>query len=219
MKTRLCAFAVLSGLFAATAAPGAEPLSAQFQQFAMRPDNRQAVIQVLQTQWNQIVGVACPSIKPADWQVTIYQPVQFGADGKPLTGAWKEIVTSEGCGFRKIFNVASVINADGSVKRIGLLPGTSHADMLLERDAIVQARTAAIAILPKDCKQTLIVDTAFIAQEGKPAPATVPGRDAHPWREEWTLKACDATAIVTLHFVPDATGTGINAAVNETRRG
>lgn len=221
MSFRRFAFGILFGLGLAARASAAEPapLPAQFQQFALRPDNHQAVVEVLSTQWNQSVGVACASIKPVNWQATILQPVEFGSDGKPLKGSWKEIVTAEGCGFHKVFNVVSMINPDGSIKRIGLLPGTSHADMFLERDAILQARMAAVSVLPKDCTQVLIVDTAFVAQEGQPAKATVPGHDPHPWREEWTLKGCDVTAIVTLHFVPDATGTGINAAMNETRRG
>jgi len=221
MVLRQSAFGILFGLGLASQASAADPppLTPQFQQFATRPDNRQGVVQVLQTQWNQTIGVACATIKPVGWQVAIQQPVEFDAAGKPLRGAWKEIVTSEGCGFHKVFNVMSVINTDGSVKRLGLLPGTSHADMFLERDAIVQARAAAVATLPKDCKQVLIVDTAFVAQEGVPAAKTLPGRDPHPWREEWTLKGCDVSAIVTLHFVPDATGTGIQAALGETRHG
>ena len=215
------ALGVLFGLGLASQASAADslPLTPQFQQFATRPDNRQGVVQVLQTQWNQTIGVACTTIKPASWQVAMIQSVEIDAAGKPLKGAWKEIVTSEGCGFHKVFNIMSVINTDGTVKHIGLLPGTSHADPFLERDALVQAQTAAFATLPKDCKQVMIVDTAFVAQEGAPAPKTLPGRDPQPWREEWTLKGCDVSAIVTLHFTPDATGTGIHAALNETRRG
>jgi len=221
MGLRRSVFGIFFGLALATQASAADPppLTPQFQQFATRPENRQVVVQVLQTQWNQTIGVACPNIAPVSWQVAMIQPVEFDAVGKPLKGAWKEIVRSEGCGFRKVFNVMSVVNTDGTVKHIGLLPGTSHADPFLERDAIVQAQTAAFATLPKDCKQVLIVDTAFVAQEGVPAPKTLPGRDPQPWREEWTLKGCDVSAIVTLHFTPDATGTGIHAALAETRRG
>ncbi|HEV2673203.1 MAG TPA: hypothetical protein VGV37_01595 [Aliidongia sp.] len=221
MSLRRLIFGAVFGLGLAARASAAEPppVSPQFQKFILLQENRQAVVQSLQAQWTQFVGVACANVKPVDWQVEVLDPVDFRGDGKPLKGSWKETVTSEGCGFRKVFTVVSAINTDGTVKHIDMLPGTSHADPFLERDAIGQARAAAASILPKECQQVLISDTAFVAQEGEPAAATLPGRDPHPWREEWTLKGCNATAIVTLHFVPDAKGTGIHAAVNESRPG
>jgi len=134
MGLRRSVFGIFFGLALATQASAADPppLTPQFQQFATRPENRQVVVQVLQTQWNQTIGVACPNIAPVSWQVAMIQPVEFDAVGKPLKGAWKEIVRSEGCGFRKVFNVMSVVNTDGTVKHIGLLPGTSHADQGLQ---------------------------------------------------------------------------------------
>jgi hypothetical protein len=196
-----------------------ESPQAKLEHFLVQPENHDAVVQVLKLQWNQVVGAACESIKPVNWQVTTYIPVEFGADGKPSKGSWKESVTSEGCGFTKILNVASAVGPDGTVKRLGLLPGSSHADPVLEQDARLQAFAAAGAMLPKDCKPVIITDTAFIAQEGTPSAQVLPGRDPHPWREEWTLKGCGSTAIVTMHFIPDAKGTGFNAATTETRRG
>jgi len=219
MFGRLCGFAAVLGLGLATAAVADEPPSAQFQQFAMRPENHQGVVKILQAQWFQTVGAACESIKPVDWRVTIYQPVRFNPDGTPASGLWKEIVTSEGCGLRKVFNVASIVNQDGSIRRVGLLPGTTRAEPQLEEDGLAQARAAAVGVLPKDCAQTMIIDTNFVAPEGVPALKTLPGRDPQPWREEWTVKGCDAKAIVTMHFTPDETGTGIRAALSETRRG
>jgi hypothetical protein len=219
MSRRLSVFALIAGLGMAAGAVADEPPSPQFQQFALRPENHQGVVKVLQAQWFQTIGTACASIKPVDWRVTIYQPVRFNPDGTAASGLWKEIVTSEGCGVRKVFNVGSVVNQDGSIRRIGLLPGTTHADPQLEADGLIQARAAAVGVLPKDCAQTMIIDTNFLTPEGVPALKTVPGRDPQPWREEWTVKGCDAKAIVIMHFVPDATGTGIHAALSETRRG
>ncbi|HEV2673202.1 MAG TPA: hypothetical protein VGV37_01590 [Aliidongia sp.] len=208
-------YASMALLFLTLGAPAlaAQPtsLTPEFQQFLNRPDNHQAVVQLLRTQWEKAVGVACADIKSIEWQISVFEPVQLDAAGVPVKGGWRDIVTSEGCGSRKILNVASMVTPQGTIKRIGLLPGTTRADYFLERDALILVQQAAAPAQSKDCKQGYVTDTAFVVQEGASTSGTLPGRDPHSWREEWTLKECDVVATISVLFSPNATGTGIQA--------
>ena len=199
--------------------PQTVALTPQSTNFVNRPQQRQAVTYMVDMQWVRFFGSKCAEMKPIAWQITYAEPIQFDSGGGAIAGAWKESITVEGCGNNKTFNIASSIGADKKTNMIGMFPGTSRADPQLEVDGLFHARFIALHFLPKGCTQINVVDTAFIAEEGKPAAATLPGRDPQPWREEWTFKGCDATAFVTIHFAPDATGTGILVYSNEARLG
>ena len=55
---------------------------------------------------------------------------------------------------------------------------------------------------------TDVIDTAL--------PDGEPGDDKSPWVEKWTVRACGKKLIVTMHFVPDATGTTVTVSLKET---
>ena len=103
----------------------------------------------------------------------------------------------------------------GSSSRTALLPGTTIADPLLQRDGIRYATLAAEANGPKPagCNTVRVVDTAFGAY-GTPAPKARPGVDPRSWTENWTVDACGTSTLVKLSFLPDATGTTISAGVD-----
>jgi len=91
-----------------------------------------------------------------------------------------------------------------------MLPGTSIADPILQRDAVPYAMTGMAAIAPKDCKESPAINTKFKSWDSGELPdAKGPGR--RPWKEEWTVRLCGVSGVVPIHFVPDATGTTIRS--------
>ncbi len=68
--------------------------------------------------------------------------------------------------------------------------------------------------MPPGCDEGGVVDTRFAGVDGEP-PGTKPpsGGILKPWTEIWTLEACGKRAQVTMHFIPDPSGTEIQAAL------
>ena len=147
--------------------------------------------------------------------VAVYQPLQLDAQRKPTAGAWRERVHAQGCGANRALNVLTFVKSPGRLVSGTLLPGTTRADPLLQRDAFRYAVLAATA--PANCRQPYIADTSFAGVEGAANASLPPERRSPPWKEEWIVSACEQRSVVTLHFVPDATGTNITASLNETR--
>jgi hypothetical protein len=150
----------------------------------------------------------CPS---ADFQLTggvaIFAPPAADQSGAVRRGAWKQSVREQGCGQDRILNVLVVVRGPKTLATAPLLPGTTHADPTLERDA---ARYAWIAAQPAmgDCKSGYIAETRYIGTSG-----VVPGSGARSvWREMWHLVACGRNLNVPLLFTPDTSGTTIAAA-------
>jgi hypothetical protein len=104
------------------------------------------------------------------------------------------------------------------MRRIALLPGTTIADARLQQDALIYAVMGMQNLMPSlDCKDIQYTNTSFVAF-GEANPQVPPGRENRSWTEEWTMRACGVTGIVTMHFLPDATGTTISSGVGEARR-
>lgn len=144
--------------------------------------------------------------------VVIYKAVQTDGAGGISAGAWKQTVSEEGCGKRKLLNVFVSADPDTStLKAFPLLPGTTHADVILQRDAIKYAVTAAGGP-EKSCDIGYVSDTKFLRTTGT---ATV-GAHNPPWDELWTLVTCTKQAQVIMHFIPDKTGTTIATDQSET---
>jgi hypothetical protein len=178
-------------------------------------EHRKAVIEAAQqsSAWlNNRCGRATFAITP---DVAIYQAPELDAQARPTAGAWRERIIATGCGASRTLNVLKFVKSPGSLVSGTLLPGTTRADPLLQRDAFHYATVAAAA--PATCGQTYVADTAFAGIEGAANASLPPGRRYPPWKEEWTVVACDRRSVVTLHFAPDATGTNITAHLNETR--
>jgi hypothetical protein len=185
------------------------PASPELVNYANRPAHIRAVLDVIRAQAAEI-----PMCHPATAKSSVLTapgPVLFGDNGQPSGGRWTETWTVNGCSQSGVFNVMTFVDKTGQVRTVGLLPGTTRADPLLQKDASEQAYPAAMGRAPAECKPQLwrIIDTAFIEFSGAPAVDVPPGRDPRPWRENWTLLACNVRIIVPMHFIPDATGTKI----------
>ena len=189
------------------------PLSPELKAFLMRPEQQQAVIGMIGRQWRTIFE-NCPSPKLQGTSVLISTQPKFDSGSTPVSGEWRMVARVEGCGETRILNVEYLFAPDGQMKRLVLLPGTTVANLQLERDALMYATTAMLKLTPKDCKDIKYIDTKFTGFEDTVATNGAGGR---PWKEEWTLRACGVTGAVTMHFSPDATGTSIHADLNETR--
>jgi hypothetical protein len=148
-------------------------------------------------------------------KISVEKPATFDSSGGIVAGAWRQIVTEEGCGTTRILNVFLFVQSPRQVGAVPMLPGTTHADLQLQRDA---GRYVQIgAHLPEaNCGTTYVADTAFIKQ----AAVALPGAKALPWEESWTIITCTRRLEVPIHFIPDATGTtisvGPSTAIKET---
>jgi hypothetical protein len=189
------------------------PMSPELKAFLMRPDQQQAVIGMMGQQWRTIFE-NCPSPKLQGMNVLITTPPKLDSSGTPVSGEWRMVGRVDGCGETRILNVEYLFTPDGQMKRLALLPGTTVANLRLQHDALIYAGAGMAKLTPKDCKDIKDIDTKFIAFDDT---STANGVSGHPWKEEWTVRACGVTGIVTMHFAPDATGTNIHASLNETR--
>jgi hypothetical protein len=184
-----------------------------------QPAHIKAVADVIRAQAAQIP--MCHPTRNLVRQLTAPAPVLFGVNGQPSRGRWTEKLTVEGCSqsgvFSGVFNVMTFVDRSGQIHTVGLLPGTTRADPLLQRDALIYVAQAFIAAShhasppPAGCKLETahVVDTAFDGFSGAPAVDVPSGRDPRPWRENWTLLACNVPFLIFLLFTPDATGTAI----------
>lgn len=139
-------------------------------------------------------------------RIGILKPLEFDSTGLLISGAWKQPVSEEGCGTRRLLNVIVLMNADKKIAGGPLLPGSSHADPLLQRDSILSALSIAgiAAAEPADrCKIQYVADTEYVGEEG----VALPGSKGRPWREFWTVVTCTKKSRVPMLFTPDATGT------------
>jgi len=139
-----------------------------------------------------------------------YKPVSFDSAGTIVGGAWKEIVQAEGCGRTRLLNVLITVEGPNRLARIPLLPGNTHADALLQKDAVhyaVVALATARGGREPNCQIGYVANTEYLEQEKE----TLPGAKEPSWRELWTLASCTQKMLVPMHFIPDSTGTIISA--------
>ena len=132
-------------------------------------------------------------------------PVRVDERGRPQSGSWIEHVTMEGCGRTRQLNVLAMVRAPGMLATVPLLPGTTRADPLLQKDGALYAFTAAVD--PRKCEPVFIADTAYVGPLGQAS--LVPGKPG--WSERWTVSRCGEPVAVDMGFMPDATGTMITA--------
>lgn len=210
---RLVFSVVLCFGFASVAAADPIPMSPELSAFMVRPEQQQAVVGLMGQQW-RAAHADCPSPKLLGMNVVITAAPNFDAGGAPVSGQWRTVGRIEGCGATHIFNVEYLFGADGQMKRVALLPGSTLADMRLQRDALMYASMGMAKKAPKDCKDVQYLDTKFVRFTDE-NPSANAGR--RPWIEDWTVRACGVMGIVIMHFTPDATGTNIMSSLNETR--
>jgi hypothetical protein len=179
------------------------------------PEHRKAVIEAAQQSSVWINNRCAGATFSIAVDVAIYQPLELDRERRPVAGSWRERVTAQGCGANRMLNVLTFVKSPGRLTSGALLPGTTRADPILQGDAF---RYAALAAKPRaDCARIYVADTAFGGIQGAANAGLPPQRRNPPWKEEWTVSACDSRSLVTLHFVPDATGTQITASPGETK--
>ena len=158
----------------------------------------------------------CPSFVPSGSKVMIAKPMTFDQNGVPSAGAWWERIPVAGCGNDTIVNLYFAVGPDGKITTIVAFPGTTRADILLQRDALKFAYFGAGSRV-RDCKTFVVTNTRF-ENFGLRNPVTPdPGADAgyRPWWETWTVLGCGKSFDVPMNFIPDATGTTINQPVRD----
>lgn len=142
-----------------------------------------------------------------------YKPLSFDGSGTIVSGAWKQIVAARGCGASHLLNVVVIAQGAGKLAVVPLLPGETHADPVLQQDA-VKIAVQALASVPggrePNCTVGYVADTKFLGQGGQ----ALPGSKGPPWKELWTLESCTQQMLVPMRFTPDSTGTSISAGPN-----
>jgi hypothetical protein len=103
-----------------------------------------------------------------------------------------------------------VLVAAGQISAAPLDRGTGLADPTLVRDVEQTVRPQLPRLLACAAASIPPATTRFDGFTGPPA-ATLPGREGRPWTETWRYDGCGRVAELTLHFTPDARGTGFRA--------
>lgn len=152
------------------------------------------------------VFTRCPALAAKSSAVTILETVTAGPQGRLTAGKWKQSFPVSGCGNDTVLNLYFSVAADGKPQAFSALPGTTLADPLLQRDALLYAHIGA-ARVADNCKNFLVIDTKADASAGQAAQAGQ--RLKAPWSERWTLLGCKRKVAVRMDFIPDATGTTI----------
>ena len=193
------------GLLPAMAGAAQTPIAMQFAAVLQDPGHHQMVLDAARQSpaWTHI-SCAAASFAPSP-EIGVYVPVQFGKDGEPISGAWREGVVASGCGAPITLNVLTRITAPATLATGFLLPGATIADPILQNYAQSFALKAAGG-LPAGCKDGYVANTAFAGYD-----AANPNGNSGPWKEIWTLDLCGPPRRVLMHFIPDVTGTTINA--------
>ncbi|MDE2029678.1 MAG: hypothetical protein KGI97_03835 [Alphaproteobacteria bacterium] len=192
------------------------PLSPELKAFLARPDQENAYVGMMMRQW-QISVPSCPSPQIKNIAVLVDHTPTFDKSGLPVSGQWRVIGYAEGCNESRIFNMYYGFSPDGKMTRIALLPGTTRADLTLQRDSLMYAMMGMAKLTPKGCKDIHFTDTKFIGY-GKANPQAMSGREKRSWTEKWTIRTCGVTGVVSMRFVPDATGTTILTDASKTRQ-
>jgi len=150
----------------------------------------------------------CPDARLSiESEFGIYKPGTVDDHGRVTSGSWRMGVDEKGCGGQRRLNVLVSISG-ATVAVTPMLPGTTHADPVLQNDAVHYASLALRGVpggLEPNCNIGYVADTEFLREE--PAgPSDVRGG----WRETWTLVSCAQKMVVPMLFIrADDGGTDI----------
>jgi hypothetical protein len=158
----------------------------------------------------QAVFKKCPTLVSSGSTVTVMRPISFGEDGFPNAGIWKQTFPVSGCGNDTILNFYFSAGTDEKINTVIGQPGTTHASLTLQRDALPYV-TIGARLVAKDCNIFDVKNTKFegygLANPSAPDPG--PNNGFRPWWETWTVAGCDRTVDVPIDFKPDDKGTQI----------
>jgi hypothetical protein len=177
--------------------------------FVKQPDYQAKIVNTAKDQIKQAVSACANANFQATGKLTIFDPPQF-ADGKPYAGAWVEQVDATGCGPVRTLNVLTIAHPDAPLQIVGMMPGDTHTDPMMQKNALQYAQAIAVRAVPPGCKQLAFVNTKFDGFIGLPNPEVTDGRESRPWREIWTMSVCGALSDVDLTFTPNAKGTALS---------
>ena len=135
------------------------------------------------------------------------RPMKFDRYGSPEAGELKIPVKEDGCGAGHLLNVYLWVQREASIAITPMLPGTSRAEDVLQKQAYAYALQAAGGPEP-NCPTGYVEDTRYIGEQGQPEK----GAKAAPWKEIWTLQSCGWKAEVPLTFTPNASGVKVTPA-------
>lgn len=203
-------FFCLMLLLASTAAWGGSAAETRARAYLQHPD----VVKLLEARLDQLLAAdpdakACTAADaPQLTDVFPVTPLDFDEAGVLTHGEIKTRWQYRSCALPSM-NVWVVAIPGKAARAIGGLPGNSIGELLLQRDALMYAFMGAAAFIPPGCHYPQVVDTRFVRFEG-PADPDAKGRIKRPWEEILSVEGCGARGDVTLHFIPDATGTTIN---------
>lgn len=201
-----CAIAVT----AAAASSASAQLPAELQAFISTPAHRAEIAAAVRPYLADVPS--CQAATTRSVSVNIYSPPTFASDGSLTGGVFKENIKIEGCATSGALNILTM-SRPGAPPLVGmLLPGDTHADMALQRDALVTARGLAAGKAAAGCGALHVIDTHFDGY-GEAANVDVPaGRDARQWHETWTFFSCGQQTNIHVDFIPTHTGTHFVAA-------
>jgi hypothetical protein len=151
----------------------------------------------------------CPALRSPGSNITVLQPIIFAPDGYPKAGSWLQKFPVSGCGNDTVLNFYFSATPDEKVNTVIGLPGTTRADLVLQRDAKIYA---GVALAAHGCKGDAQVKNTHLEGFGVPNPPIAdpgPGQRLRPWWETWTMIACGRTFEVPIDFVPSEKSTQI----------
>ncbi len=192
----------------------APPAAAQFTVagFVAQPAYQAAIIAIGKGQLEHVPG-GCPGAQfQPTGQAAVLSPVRFNNEGKPITGAWMEKIATTGCGPVRAVNVLSVAHPNGETMNIAMMPGDTHTDPLMQKNALQYAQAVAVRAAARGCKEQAFIDTTFDGYTGLPNPEIRDGRDGRAWEETWTVSACGTLYDIHLLFTPNANGTELRGS-------
>jgi hypothetical protein len=177
--------------------------------FVKQPDYRAKVVSTAKDQIKQAISACSTANYQATGKLTMFDAVHF-TDGKPYEGAWTEQVDATGCGPTRRLNVLTIAHPDAPLQIVGMMPGDTHTDPMMQKNALQYAQAIAVRAAQPGCKQLAFTDTKFDGFIGLPNPQITDGRESRPWRELWTVGVCGAAFDISLTFTPNAQGTSLS---------
>ncbi|HEX4739085.1 MAG TPA: hypothetical protein VH331_16150 [Allosphingosinicella sp.] len=150
----------------------------------------------------------CPTLVSKGSTVTILKQPTFAADGYPTSGTWKQSFPVSGCGNDTIINFFFFAQPDEKITSLIGAPGDTHADPILQRDAMRDVMMAAKTQAP-GCSAPHLRTTRFEGRPGAQAGGATARTAPSGWAETWTVSACGRLLTIPVTFIPDATGTRV----------
>jgi hypothetical protein len=189
-----------------TGSAGAQSATDAIQALGQTPEYGSSIYRAL-LDYEETLPAHCKSIEfSGSAHTTVLAKPTLDASGKILNGRWKETAEGSACGEQRTYNVLVSFN-EGKSSFAWMLPGNSNADHQLQSDTMLGL--AGVMPSPPLCRLE-VMDTGV---DGEPSHPMANGKMS-PWRESWTIRACETTYTVPVVYTPDPTGISI-AVVKE----